>query len=526
MAVLLKGTTFSSGQSVDHTDMNNIIDTATLNPSESTGIIGSQTAEASIAGDDFVLIQDVSGSDILRKATVANIVGAAGQVTASSLDSSEGSGGVIGGQTEETVVASDDFVLIQDMSGTDILRKATVANLIGNSGVIQTDASTAIGKSALAAITSGTDNVAVGYSALYTLATGDYNTAVGSNVLKVATGTANTAIGADSMKATTSGNYNVAVGVDTLLNNVSGAMNTAVGMDALENCTASNNTAFGTSAAKGNTSGSQNTAVGVEALYSNTTQSWSTAVGHKALFSKTGLGGCTAVGNEALKALTVGVDNCAVGRNAGWATIGGNYNAIFGQVAGTGITSGSSNVCLGQSSGQVISTGDNNITIGPGADVSTGGAANQIVIGDGLAATADNQFSFGKISNVVSNDFGTDAAWSRASDERKKQDIQPDPLGLDFVNELRPVTYRWKPIAQWPTEWNESKGDEVDTETVMHGMIAQEVKSALDNAGVDTFSGWKERPDGQQALALESFIMPLIKAVQELSAKVEALESK
>ena len=60
----------------------------------------------------------------------------------------------------------------------------------------------------------------------------------------------------------------------------------------------------------------------------------------------------------------------------------------------------------------------------------------------------------------------------------------------------------------------------------MHGMIAQEVKSALDNAGVDTFSGWKERPDGQQALALESFIMPLIKAVQELSAKVEKLEAK
>ena len=179
MAVLLKGTTFSSGQSVDHTDMNNIIDTATLNPSESTGIIGSQTAEASIAGDDFVLIQDVSGSDILRKATVANIVGAAGQVTASSLDSSEGSGGVIGGQTEETAVASDDFVLIQDMSGTDILRKATVANLIGSLGVIQTSDNTAVGSEALDSLTSGVNNTAVGRQSLTAATTSSNNVAVG-----------------------------------------------------------------------------------------------------------------------------------------------------------------------------------------------------------------------------------------------------------------------------------------------------------------------------------------------------------
>jgi len=526
MAVLLKGTTFSSGQSVDHTDINNIIDTATLNPSESTGIIGGQTAEAAIASGDFVLVQDVSGTDILRKATVANIVGAAGQVTATSLDSSEGSGGVIGGQTEETAVASDDFVLIQDMSGTDILRKATVANLIGDLGVIQTDVGTAVGKSALAALTSGTDNVAVGYSALYTLASGTFNTAVGSNALKVATGHANTAVGGDSMKATTSGDFNVAVGVDTLLKNVTGTMNTAVGFVALENNTGSYNSAVGTYAAKGNTSGEQNTAVGVEALYTNSNQNASTAVGFQALRAKTGLGGCTAVGSAALKAMTSGVDNCAVGRNAGLGMIDGNYNAIFGQIAGTGITSGDSNVCIGTQSGQVITTGDNNITIGHEAEVSAAGAANQIVIGDGIAATANDEFSFGKTSNVASCDFGTSASWAYASDERKKQDIQPDPLGLDFVNELRPVTYRWKPIAQWPTEWAESKGDEVDTETVMHGMLAQEVKAALDNAGVETFSGWKERPDGQQALALESFIMPLIKAVQELSAKVEKLESK
>lgn len=58
----------------------------------------------------------------------------------------------------------------------------------------------------------------------------------------------------------------------------------------------------------------------------------------------------------------------------------------------------------------------------------------------------------------------------------------------------------------------------------MHGMIAQDIKEALDNAECDTFAGWKERSDGSQVMSREMFVIPLIKAVQELSAKVEELE--
>jgi outer membrane murein-binding lipoprotein Lpp len=58
-------------------------------------------------------------------------------------------------------------------------------------------------------------------------------------------------------------------------------------------------------------------------------------------------------------------------------------------------------------------------------------------------------------------------------------------------------------------------------------MIAQEVKTALDTAGVNTFAGWdEEEKTKQQMLSTEMFVFPLIKAVQELSAKVEELESK
>ena len=56
----------------------------------------------------------------------------------------------------------------------------------------------------------------------------------------------------------------------------------------------------------------------------------------------------------------------------------------------------------------------------------------------------------------------------------------------------------------------------MNLDATMHGMVAQEVKAALDKAGVDTFGGWKLNNDGSQRLSNDMFVFPLIKAVQEL----------
>jgi hypothetical protein len=58
-----------------------------------------------------------------------------------------------------------------------------------------------------------------------------------------------------------------------------------------------------------------------------------------------------------------------------------------------------------------------------------------------------------------------------------------------------------------------------------YGLIAQEVKHVIDAAGVD-FAGYVEGDDGLLGLRYEQFIAPLIRAVQELSAKVDALSKK
>ena len=66
----------------------------------------------------------------------------------------------------------------------------------------------------------------------------------------------------------------------------------------------------------------------------------------------------------------------------------------------------------------------------------------------------------------------------------------------------------------------------MDLDTTMHGMIAQDVKQALDDVGVDTFGGWKEREDGSQVISREMFVTPLIKAVQELSSENKELKDE
>ena len=174
-----------------------------------------------------------------------------------------------------------------------------------------------------------------------------------------------------------------------------------------------------------------------------------------------------------------------------------------------------------------LTTGNYNVCVGQNTRTSASGSEYQVVIGYDIGGGEDNQVTIGKASNVVQNEFDTDAAWSRTSDIRKKRNIKDDTLGLAFINNLRTVTHQWKPSNEFPEEWQEySQENNMDLDAVMHGFIAQEVKEALDKAGVDTFTGWKERTDGSQTVSREMFIMPLVKAIQELSTKVEDLEKQ
>ena len=65
-----------------------------------------------------------------------------------------------------------------------------------------------------------------------------------------------------------------------------------------------------------------------------------------------------------------------------------------------------------------------------------------------------------------------------------------------------------------------------DDDTVYDGLIAQEVKAALDDLNIE-WSGWMENEsDGKQGIQYGALVVPLINAVQELSVKVNRLETQ
>jgi hypothetical protein len=117
---------------------------------------------------------------------------------------------------------------------------------------------------------------------------------------------------------------------------------------------------------------------------------------------------------------------------------------------------------------------------------------------------ADSSYSLGTASNRATAVYAVNGT-IQTSDEREKTDIAPTKLGLDFINSLKPVSYRWKEGAD---------------KSAHQGVVAQDVLAAAkgEPAGV---SG-----DERMALNYSEMIGPLIKAVQELSAEVARLKAK
>ena len=201
----------------------------------------------------------------------------------------------------------------------------------------------------------------------------------------------------------------------------------------------------------------------------------------------------------------------------------------MGQRAGEDlITTAHSNTYLGGTAGDKTTTGYENICVGYNADISAVGGDNQIIIGNNVSGSGDDRVVIGNDSGTYYLDYTAGSqSWTQTSDVRIKRDIEDGNLGLSFINELRPVTYRHKPRSEYPESWNEYNKDITEaSEDKYYGLVAQEVKEAMDKVGGDYFSGWKEDYDGRQGVGFASFVIPLIKAVQELSEKVSKLENK
>jgi len=118
--------------------------------------------------------------------------------------------------------------------------------------------------------------------------------------------------------------------------------------------------------------------------------------------------------------------------------------------------------------------------------------------------------------------FGTST-----SDERLKENIEELNLGLDFINKLQPKKYNWTTEIITDDNGEEiiKRGDIANID--MFGFMAQDVL-AIDDLNDDVTYGIARHDTEEDSydLSYENMIAPLVKAVQELSAKNDELQSR
>lgn len=241
-----------------------------------------------------------------------------------------------------------------------------------------------------------------------------------------------------------------------------------------------NNSAFGTNALSANTTGSSNTGIGYNALANNATGGSNTAVGGGALYGAVSSGFNTAIGQAVLNKMVAGNNNTAIGYYAGMDILNGPYLARI----------------------------SNSILLGAFASVPDDDSVNQVVIGYKARGKGSNTVMIGN-SDMTS--IGGYTTWSNYSDSRLKKNIVSSTYGLDFINKLRPVLYNMK----------------TGTTELQTGFIAQEVEAAANSIGYKFSGVVKPQSDNDYyALSYASFVVPLVKAVQEQQTQIETLQKE
>ncbi|MBK7214947.1 MAG: tail fiber domain-containing protein, partial [Bacteroidales bacterium] len=367
----------------------------------------------------------------------------------------------------------------------------------------------------------------LGYQSGSSPASGYANTGMGAFTLfSNIEGTKNVADGAYALYSNISGSYNTASGYNSLTKNRAGSKSTAIGAFALSKSNDqlaefdAANVAIGYSAMYGpggitaTSTGIQNTAVGTESLSLLSSGSLNTVIGYRSAFNTSTGSQNTGLGGNTLLINTTGSNNTALGYIALTSSTTGNLNTAVGSNASGTTSSGFQNTSLGANSLVNNTTGSYNTAIGYNTGPNTFNLANTTTLGIDASATATDQV---RIGNVFVNSIGGYVNWSNISDGRFKENLSENVPGLSFITQLRPVTYRLNrnAINAYIGVDAAYKGEVLSG--ITSGFVAQEVEKAAQQLGYD-FSGVDAPKNDKDVYALRysDFVVPLVKAVQEL----------
>ena len=279
---------------------------------------------------------------------------------------------------------------------------------------------------------------------------------------------------------------------------------------------------------------SGNTAFGFNALGSENSEGSNTAVGYRALGNQNvstmfAIPGNTALGYEAGKNCTTGLSNVFIGRGVQSVNSGQSIgNVALGSNAMEQLGTGFANVAIGERAMQNVNSNTGNIAIGYTANNGNTTGNQNVVIGYNAqpsSLTVSNEITLGNSSTAVLRCQQTSI--TALSDERDKKSIEDLPYGIDFINKLQPRKFIWDNRIELREEVND---DGTRSEVEFYpankgkkdfGFIAQEVQAHDDDVLRLVYD---ENPDKLE-MSYGKLVPVLVKAIQELSAKVTALEN-
>ncbi|MDC8004780.1 tail fiber domain-containing protein [Aureisphaera galaxeae] len=300
-----------------------------------------------------------------------------------------------------------------------------------------------------------------------------------------------------------------------------------IGIEAGENydpsgTAAEQNVFIGYHAARASTSGRDNVAVGAYSMTSNTTGNFNVAVGDETLENNTTGSDNTALGNDALRANDDGQSNSAIGRDALRNNVTGDNNTSIGRNSLDSNTA-SNNTAVGYDAGESNTTGSSNTYVGYDADATSGSISNSMALGNGARISSSNQI---RVGNTSITSIGGYRSWSNLSDARFKLNVQENVPGLDFILNIKPVTYTLnrEKLSAFKGETEVVR----NTSEVETGFLAQQIEEVAQSMGYE-FSG-VTRPDDlnkdNYTVSYATFVVPLVKAVQEQQSEIETLRAE
>ena len=370
--------------------------------------------------------------------------------------------------------------------------------------------------------TSAEQNLCLGYGAGTAITTGDDNTSLGGNYAHslLTTGNRNTAVGTFAGYGITTGSNNVNIGPFTSYSGSTGsnhnvfvgymsgqytgsaaAYNTCIGMESGETITGQKNIAIGYQSLSQNTgnycSGNDNCAIGSSTLYNISSGQYNIGIGYQAGYGIQTSDDNINIGRATGYSLTTGNNNVAIGKNACNDVTTGNYNIGIGRSPCAKVTTGDGNICVGDNSGFDLTTGSWNSLLGYSAQASSASVNNEVTLGS---------------NNVTSLRCNVQSI-SSLSDGRDKTDINTLDLGLDFINSLNPVKFKWN-----------SREGLIKDGTYEAGFIAQDLQQVQKDNNADYLGLVLDTNPDRLEASYGNLIPMLVQAVKELSARVVALE--